>query len=242
MDKRFLIIVAAIIVVVGGIFWFSRPSKSTPGSNGAQPSNHVMGGGSKNVTLVEYGDFQCPACGAYYPVVKQVVSSYQDQIFFQFRNFPLTQIHQNAFAGARAAEAAAKQNKYWEMHDKLYEGQQDWTGSSNPFNIFKGYATDLKLDTNKFQSDYQSQAVNDVINADIAVGQKIPVTATPTFILDGVKVENNPQSVDAFMKLIQDAIVKKNPGDSGAPTSAAPASSTDASGAPLPAATPAGGQ
>jgi len=213
MDRRFIAILVAIVLIAGGVFWFARPNKAsnTSSSSHAQPSNHVTGKGTKNVTLIEYGDYQCPACGAYYPVVKQLVAQYENDIFFQFRNFPLTQIHQNAFAGARAAEAADKQGKYWEMHDLLYEGQQDWGTSAAPLSFFDNYAKSLSLDMTKFHADYQSQAVNDVINADINEGKKIGANSTPTFVLEGKKIEENPRDVQSFSDLIQAEIDKKNP-------------------------------
>src|ERR1700721_4318235 len=118
MSKSFWIVVAVIVAVAIGIF--ALTSGSTNNSK-LTPTNHVEGLGQDNVKLVEYGDYQCPYCGEYYSTVKQVVSMYNSQITFQFRNFPLTSIHPNAFAGARAAEAAGLMGKFWQMHDLLYE-------------------------------------------------------------------------------------------------------------------------
>src|SRR3990167_5522364 len=105
MSKRFLAILAAVVVGLGLLFWFTSGDKSstTGGNNGSQPTNHVQGQGKKGVTLLEYGDYQCPVCAAYYPVVKQVAAQFSEDIFFQFRNLPLSQIHPNAVAAARAA-------------------------------------------------------------------------------------------------------------------------------------------
>lgn len=213
MSNRFLVILIAIIIGIGGIFWFTRDKASAPtsgGSNSSQTTNHVMGNGKKNVTLIEYGDYQCPACGAYYPVVKSVVGKYKDDIYFQFRNFPLVQLHQNAFAGARAAEAADKQGKFWEMHDILYEQQNTWGQASSPKTYFDSYAKQLGLDQNKFNQDYASSEVNDLINADKSAAEALGATGTPTFVLDGKKVDQNPQDQAAFDKLISDAIASKS--------------------------------
>src|SRR5689334_11962675 len=111
MSKQFLLIVAACVVGLIALFALTKPKAGAPGStnSSAQTSNHVEGKGAKKVTLVEYGDYQCPFCGAFYPVVKQVAAQYNNDIYFQFRNLPLFQIHNNAFAGARAAEAASLQ-------------------------------------------------------------------------------------------------------------------------------------
>lgn len=212
MNKRLVMIIVGIVVVVGGFIFITRPRANAPSSANASPSNHVMGANTKNVTLIEYGDYQCPACGQYYPVVKQVTDKYQNDILFQFRNFPLESIHKNARAGARAAEAADLQGKYWEMHDQLYENQNTWAGSSDPLSFFEGYAKAVGItDMAKFDSDYKSASVNAVINADLKEGQAIGANSTPTFVLDGTKVTDNPHSVEAFYKLIDDAIAKKNP-------------------------------
>src|SRR6185369_7805712 len=100
MNKKVIGIIVAVIVVVGGFLWLTKPKPKATNSTGDSTlvSNHVQGKGTKNVTLVEYGDFQCPACGAYYPIVKSLVEKYQDDIIFQFRNFPLETLHQNARA------------------------------------------------------------------------------------------------------------------------------------------------
>lgn len=165
-----------------------------------------MGANSKGVVLVEYGDFQCPACGAYFPIVKEVVEKYKNDIQFQFRNFPLQQIHPNARAAARTAEAAGKQNKYWEMHDLLYEQQKTWEQSTAVNTIFEGYAKQLGLDVAKFKTDFASSAVNETINADLAEGQRLGVNSTPTFFLQGKKIEDSPRDVEGFSKLIDQAI------------------------------------
>lgn len=212
MSNKFLAILIAIIIGVGAIFWFTRDKANAPtssGNNTSQTTNHVIGNGKKSVTLIEYGDYQCPACGAYYPIVKSVVDKYKDDIYFQFRNFPLVQIHQNAFAGARAAEAADKQGKFWEMHDLLYEQQNTWSQGSTPKTYFDSYAQQLGLDLNKFNQDYASTEVNNLINADVKAAQAAGGTGTPTFILDGKKIDN-PQGQEAFDKLIADAIASKS--------------------------------
>jgi protein-disulfide isomerase len=230
VDKRFATILAVIILLFVGVFVFNKNSGN--GSNGgssstAQASNHVEGNNKKNVTLVEYGDYECPICYAYYQPVKQTVAQFNDDIHFQFRNLPLSSVHKNAFAGARAAEAAGMQGKYWEMHDKLYEqqdpnGQGGWVASDNVLNAyFVTFAQSLGLDVNKFKQDYSSQKVNDTINADLAAFAKTgQPMATPTFFLDGQYVDNGKlvdsktgqPSVDKFAAVIKAEISKKNPG------------------------------
>lgn len=208
MDKRFWGILAAIAVLLGGVFFLTNHnSGNTPSSKGSV-TNHVEGTGTSGVRLTEYGDYQCPACGQYYPLVKQVADTYKDQITFQFRNFPLVQIHRNAMAAARAAEAADMQGKFWEMHDTLYENQQTWSSSNDTQSTFEGYAKQLGLNVQKFSTDFKSSVVNDRIQADIAEGSKLKIESTPSFFIDGKKV-TNPTSADAFNKLIAAAITQK---------------------------------
>lgn len=214
MDKRFLLILTAIIVIFGGIFWFTKSKSSAPsGGDTSQNSgtNHLLGNNTTGVTLVEFGDYQCPACYQYYPLVKQLQEKYNDQIAFQFRNFPLVQIHPNAMLAARAAEAAGMQGKFWEMHDLLYTNQNSWSSQSNPTNIFVGYAQQLGLDTNKFTEDMNSAAVLAMINADVSAAQALGATGTPTFVLNGKKIES-PQTLEEFSKVI-DAAIAENKGN-----------------------------
>lgn len=222
MDKRFLSILAAIAIIFIGIFVLSSGSdnnKSNNSKSGNQPTSHIEGQGKKGVTLIEYGDYQCPICGIYYQPLKQIYAQFSEDIYFQFRNLPLVSVHPNAFSAARAAEAAGMQNKYWQMHDKLYENQETWSGSNNPLSIFKQYAQQLGLDANKFSSDYASSQVNDAINADLAAFTKTGKTeATPTFFLDGKSLDNqklsDPQtgvpSVEKFAAVINAEIAQKN--------------------------------
>jgi protein-disulfide isomerase len=171
------------------------------------------------VTLVEYGDFECPYCGEAYQVVNQVEQEYNQQITFQFRNFPLTTIHPNAFAGARAAEAASLQGKFWQMHDLLYaqnveyydsnETYNTWVGASNPLPDFDSYAKELGLNVAKFNQAYSSNQVNDSISADMTAGNKLGITGTPTFYVDGKQIQLTSYTVQAFQKYINAAIKQK---------------------------------
>lgn len=209
MDKRFVLILAALVVIFGGIFWFTKSkSNNTVNNNGSSQtsgSNHTTGNNTKNVTLVEFGDFQCTVCAQYYPILNQVKEKYKDQISFQFRHFPLVQTHPNAMVASRAAEAAGNQGKFWEMHDLLFENQNSWSSSQNPNVFFEQYATQLSLNVEQFKQDMASAAVLAVINADVAAAQSFKTTGTPTFILNGQKIEN-PRTVEEFSKVIDAAI------------------------------------
>lgn len=224
MDKRFLTILATIVVIFGGIFIFSQRSSNNSGGStlGSQTqlSNHVTGQGEKNVTLVEYGDYQCSACELFEPVLDQVRATYGKDIFFQFRNLPLTAIHPNAFAAARAAEAASLQNKFWEMHDILYDqaNWRSWTVSGSPRDLFNIYAKQLGLNESQFQTDFASEKVNSTIQADLGAfkktGQRM---STPTFFLNDAYLDtskltdqNNRPLFEKFKAVLDAEISKKS--------------------------------
>lgn len=231
MSKQFWGVIAVIILIFVGIFALNgNSSNGTKNSSTGTLTQHIEGSSTSGVTLVEYGDYQCPFCGQYFPIVKQVQTEFNDKITFQFRNFPLVSVHQNAFAGARAAEAAALQNKFWEMHDTLYETQTQWSSASDPTTLFKQYAQQLRLNVTQFQTDYASSKVNDLINADMAEGNKLQITGTPSFFLDGKQVQIG-ESVAAFEKVINDEISKK----AGSASTSSPAGSGTTAQTPAPA-------
>jgi protein-disulfide isomerase len=233
MSKQFWGVIAVIVLIFAGIAIVSgnKSDSDSKGKSGSSSvSQHVKGSGTSGVTLIEYGDYECPFCGQYYPTIKQVQAEFGDQIKFQFRNFPLINIHQNAFAAARAAEAASLQNKFWEMHDLLYENQSAWSSASAPSTFFDQYAQQIGLNMTQYKTDYASSKVNDTINADMAAGNKLDITGTPTFFIDGKQVQINNTTAD-FEKVIKAAIAKKGPTSSGT-TSQTPtsSSSSDSSG------------
>jgi protein-disulfide isomerase len=197
MNKQFAAILVIVVGLLIGMFIFTK-DKSPDSGNGAagQVSNHSVGAGTAGVTLIEYGDFQCPACKQYFPIVQEVKKAYGDKITFTFRHLPLVQIHPNAFIAARAAEAAGKQGKFFEMHDLLYLNQENWSSLPNPTEIFEQYAQQLELDVEKFKADVASEAVNATINADLKEAQSFGATSTPTFVLNGKKIDQNPSSVE----------------------------------------------
>lgn len=196
-EAKILIVIAGV-VVVGGVLLaiFANPQPKQPGApvdsqSLVRDSSHMTGKKDAKVTIVEFGDYECPACGAAYPITKQLLSNYQgnDNVNFVFRNFPLTTIHPNAEIGAEAAEAAAEQGKFWEMHDLLYEKQTEWAESTDPMSKFVGYAQQLGLDVNKFQQEVNDRKFSDIIKADEDDGNGLGVNATPTFYINGEKMD-----------------------------------------------------
>jgi protein-disulfide isomerase len=205
VSKKVWIIFAAIcIVLLGSLIYIS--SKSRVNVDGIDPNtiqpgseqsgwigDNIFGKADSPVTLIEYGDFQCPGCGSAHPTVKKVTEKYKNQLAFVFRNFPLTSIHPNARAASAAAEAAGLQGKYWDMHNMLYENQASWEslGAGERTNFFASYADDLELDAEKFKTDMAGRAATGKINFDLALGKKAGVDATPTFFLNGELIDSS---------------------------------------------------
>jgi len=167
---------------------------------------HLKGNENSNVKFVEYSDLQCPACGAYYPIVKQIVKEFGDKISFEYRHFPLKSIHANAQAAAIAAEAAGLQGKFWEMHDILFERQKEWSGERGK-NIFSKYAKEIGIDVLKFESDIEfNESIKNKVKDDFQSGINLKVNATPTFFLNGERMQN-PRSYEEFRSIIQQFIL-----------------------------------
>ena len=154
-------------------------------------ADHVEGNKDGKVLLVEYGDFQCPSCEKAYPNVKTLMEEYGDRVGLVFRNFPLTSIHPNAKVASASAEAAGLQGKYWEMHDLLYGNQSTWNSLAvdKRTDAFVNFASQLGLDTKKFTSDLSNPDVNKKISFDMELGKANNTSATPTFFLNGKKLD-----------------------------------------------------
>ena len=144
--------------------------------------DHIQGKSNAPVTLVEYGDYECPYCGQAYLIVKKIQQQLKDQLRFVFRNFPLTQVHPHAQQTAEAAEAAGGQKKFWDMHDLLYENQQ----ALDYYHLVE-YASILDLDIERFNSDLFSHAYAGRVREDFISGVRSGVNGTPTFFVNGVR-------------------------------------------------------
>jgi len=158
--------------------------------------DHITGNIKGTVTLVEYGDFQCPSCGEAYPIVKEILKIKGDTLKFIFRNFPLYQIHTHALHAAYAAESAGKQNKFWEMHDKLLENQE-YLGDKD----LQQYAKDLSLDINQFTKDMKSDEIAKKVEEDINGAIESGVNATPTFFVNGISFDKSTE-LDLLLEAI----------------------------------------
>ena len=213
-------VIIAVLVVVGIIVGASLIGGKDDLAVVGATSNNWYGQEKGIITVTEYADFQCPACGSFFPLVAQVKGQFKDKVRFEFKHFPLVQLHPNATSAHRAAQAAANQQKFWEMHDLIYQNQEAWENSSIPSDVFEQYARQIDLDIEKYKTDVASSEVLAVINADVSAGKQLNVNSTPTFFVDGKLIEdaNSIASVEGFSSVIQAAIDAKQ----GTTTNTAP--------------------
>lgn len=199
-ESKFLIgVLFATIVIIGGAFWlFSKPAKPMSKDLLVPTTAHTFGNPTAKTYLVEFSDFQCPACGAFEPAVETIMNKDKDKLLFVYRHFPLPQ-HENAVPAAHAAEAASKQGKFWEMHNLLFANQTNLSA-----NLYVGLAKQLGLDTTKFTADMQGNDIANLVSTDVAFGNSIGIDATPTFFLNGTKI--TPVSPQDLQSLVETAI------------------------------------
>ena len=148
--------------------------------------DHIQGAADAPVTLVEYGDYECPYCGAAYPIIKQVQARMGARLRFVFRNFPITTSHPHAEQAAEAAEAAATQGRFWEMHDLLYENQKHLREED-----LRGYAQKLELDVDVFDRELAEDVHAARVHEDFMSGVRSGVNGTPTFYIAGVRYDDS---------------------------------------------------
>ncbi len=209
-EGKFLSVVALFFIGLFGYYFYSGAASSSEVADiTVSVTDHVRGARDGKVTLVEFGDFQCPACGAYEPIVRQVMSDNKGTLKLVYRHFPLTQIHKNALAAAIATEAAGLQGKFWEMHDILYDKQEEWGNSLNASDYILTYATTIGLNTKKFQSDLTNKSLEDKILGEYKEGIRLGVQGTPTFFLNGKKLDG-PLDLGKFNAIVKEEATKSN--------------------------------
>lgn len=203
-------ILGVIVVLLALVFISGSKAPDYTGGNATEPplsEEWVRGDTNAAVKLVEYSDFQCPACAAYQPLLKELLARYAtSSLAFVYRHYPLTQIHANADLAARAAEAAGKQGKFWEMHDILFERQLQWDKLLDPEDRFSEYASELGLNAEQFKNDMASDEVRRLVADDYQRGQRIGVAGTPTFVLNGQKFGQNPGSLAEFEAILNSVL------------------------------------
>ena len=163
--------------------------------------DHIQGPAEAAVTLVEYGDYECPYCGAAYPIVKDLQARMGDKLRFVFRNFPISTSHPHAEQAAEAAEAAAAQGKFWQMHDLLYENQRHLETDD-----LIAYARRLGLDVPRFQRELADHVHAARVREDFMSGVRSGVNGTPTFYIDGERYEGSYDAEPLLDALKQAAV------------------------------------
>jgi len=169
----------------------------------------VKGNRDAKIVLIEYSDFQCPACGFYFHLLKKLEEEFGENIAIVYRHFPLSSIHPNAKFAAYAAEAAGKQGKFWEMHDLIFINQSEWSDKKNVYEIFIRYAQSLNLNIDQFKKDFSSKEIKQKIENSYKNALKLGLDSTPTFFLNGKKIAN-PRNYEDFKNLIIENINKIN--------------------------------
>jgi len=208
----FIVIIALIII---GLVVANKKHPATtsevaiPLPSPVTSSDWIRGNPNAPVTIVEYGDFQCPACQAYYPVVEQVFAAASSTVRMVFREFPLPQ-HADAIPAAKAAEAAGYQGKFWGMFSLLYANGADWDTLADPTSVFDGYAQKIGLNMTQFTADMNSTTTAQKITDSVTVGTAAGIDATPTFFINGYRIQN-PESYAEFITDIQSAASSTTP-------------------------------
>ncbi|MDQ0117047.1 thioredoxin domain-containing protein [Pseudarthrobacter sp902506025] len=211
---RKIIWIALALIVLGGVAWYAifaatKPQQAAPPAAGAvqlvrADSHRLTAPAEEKAQLVEFLDFECPSCGAVHPFVEELKAEFGDRITFVNRYFPLS-AHPNSGQAALAAEAAAQQGQYQQMAAKLFENQSQWAGSQqSQAPLFRTYAGQLGLDLAQFDAVVADQKTEDRILADIADGNALGVTGTPTFFLNGEKLTLSTKA--DFRQKLADAV------------------------------------
>lgn len=186
----------------------SAPVAAVPG---AEPA-HARGPANAPVTIEEFADLQCSACGGLYPVLKTIESEFGPRVRVIFREFPLTPPHDHAVTAAQAAEAAGLQGRFWEMHDVLYENQETWAKAFDVRPIFEDYARKLGMDVERFKNDQTNEVVETRIFLDGRRGHSLGVKSTPTIYLNGTELPwEQARSVEGLRAAINKALNPTGP-------------------------------
>ncbi len=192
----------AALLFIGSVLYAQQAAKEA--NEGVVIEPHIKGNPDASVALVEYSDFQCPACGQFYPYIKEIVEEHGERLRFEYKHFPLITIHKNAVPAAIAAEAAGQQGKFFEMHDKLFENQSQWSNSANAQVFFIQYAEELGLDVALFKKHLGSSLIADAVNQGFNEARGLGLSGTPTLFLNGEQMTVN--SFDEFRSQIAEAV------------------------------------
>jgi len=211
------VLVASLIILAGGAFLYQK-SANKPAQPDLLTSNQEIlvrensmikkATGEEKLVVVEFADYQCPACGSIIPEYKQIMEKYKEHVTFVFRDFPLNG-HRNAVPAAQITRIAAEQGKFWEMHELIFKKQNEWSKVSDPSDLFVGYASSLGLNTSEIKSKLASDIYQKEIKADIEDARVLGINSTPTFFVgDSIIRTANASLIE---QTIQDKIGIQNP-------------------------------
>ena len=208
--KNFIWIGGIVIVLIALMFWGVKSTDIKPPFELGviHPLDNIKGKIDSKIVVMEYSDFECSACKTYYPIMRELTAEFGDRVAFVYRHFPLIGLHTNAEFAARAAEAARKQDKFWEMHDLLFEKQDEWAKVANVMPMFESYTKLLGISVEQFKTDFASKEVKDFVKAQRIHAIKSGLQGTPTFFVNGKQIQN-PTSVEAFRVIIKDALANQ---------------------------------
>lgn len=225
----FLLILAVLGAALGSAWYLTRsipastPANPNPGSQssglqgattqpvankgvpGAEPA-HTLGPANAPAHIEEFGDFQCPPCGMFHPILEQMEEEFGDKLRVTFRQFPLVPAHRHALIAASASEAAGLQGKFWQMHKMIFDHQKDWKDVFDSRPIFEGYAKEIGLDIERYKRDLEGDAVAQRIFLDGKRGYSLGVKGTPTVFLNGREVPFESLPAEKLRPLIQKEI------------------------------------
>ena len=216
------IIAASIAIAVGITMFFTEcgltlacasnrvegTKSSVPPKTDAAGGGHVRGSADAPITLVEYGDYECPPCGFYEGIAARLLKEFPDSVKIEFHHFPLAAIHPNAVLAATAAEAAGEQNRYWEMHDLLFVSQSKWKNAKDAEAQFNGLASQIGLDVTQFSQSLESAETRQRVLEDVKRGKTVQIDSTPTFFLNGDRMKPAPANFEEFRERIEQALRK----------------------------------
>jgi protein-disulfide isomerase len=186
------VLIISVVIVVGGSWLYQRsvdqqsqPEVLTSNQEALVRENSIkiQATGEEKLVVVEFADYECPACAAVAPRIKELVEQYGENVTFVFRDFPLTNIHPNATIAARMVRIAGEQDKYWEMHDLMFAKQAEWAAASDPSDLFVGYAGELGMNTSDIKTKLSSDVYESEVKADVADANLLRVNSTPTFFV-----------------------------------------------------------
>ena len=206
--KPLIVIILAVAVAAGAAAFLSKQpdevskAATTPLKADIKGGGHFRGPEDAKLTLVEFGDYQCPSCGAYHPFVKEILNRYPKQVRLEFHHFPLITIHPNSMAASKAVEAAGEQGHYWEMHDALFEYQTQWASQTDPKPVFAALANRIGINGTILVQTMESPRLQERILNDVAQGDRAKIQAVPTFLIDGEQVHIK-LSMEDFVQVVE---------------------------------------